>query len=311
MKAAAIARFGGPEELKEFDLPKPEAAAGEVLIRVRAAGVGVWDAKTRSGNYGDTSPKFPYIIGEECSGDIEQLGAGVTTLQAGEPVYAYFPQQGAYAQYVAVKAEYVARKPASLSYLEAGGIPVVGTTAHQAVVKDLDVKPNEWFFVAGGAGGIGSIAVQIALTIGARVIASARGADFAYLESLGVAPGNLIDYQKSDVVAAVRAITNGAGADVALDAVGGDSSKLTIQAVRDGGRLAELTFEKLPAERGITIVHVHGDPSAERLNTLGGMYDAGQIKTHVVASFPLAQAREAQEAIAQPHAPGEIVIRVD
>jgi NADPH:quinone reductase-like Zn-dependent oxidoreductase len=112
-------------------------------------------------------------------------------------------------------------------------------------------------------------------------------------------------------VAAVRAITNGAGADVALDAVGGDSSKQTIRAVRDGGRLAELTFEKLPAERGITIVHVHSEPSAARLETLGAMYDAGQIKAQVFASFPLARARDAQEAISHPHAPGEVVLSVD
>jgi NADPH:quinone reductase-like Zn-dependent oxidoreductase len=312
MKAAAIARFGGLDELKEFDVPKPQAAPDEVLIRVRAAGVGVWDTKQRTGDYGSKTPHFPYVLGSECAGDIEHVGRDVTTLHEGEAVYTYFsPQQGAYAQYVAVKAEVVARKPASLTYVEAAGVPVVGTTAHQAVVQDLNVQPNEWFFVAGGAGGIGSIAVQVATTIGARVIASARGADFEYLESLGVAPANLIDYERSDVVAAVHAITNGIGADVALDAVGGESSKQTIRAVRDGGRLAELTFEELPAQRGIKIVHVSSVPSAARLDTLSAMFDAGELKMHVAASFGLAHARDAQEAIGQPHPPGEIVIRID
>jgi NADPH:quinone reductase-like Zn-dependent oxidoreductase len=313
MKAVAIARFGGLDELQQYDLPKPEAAPDEVLIRVRAAGVGVWDTKQRTGNYGPKSPAFPYVLGSECAGDVEQVGSKVTTLRTGEPVYTYYEigKNGAYAQYVAVKAEYVARKPDSLSYLEAAGAAVTGTTAHQAVVKDLNVQPKETFFVAGGAGGVGSIAVQIAVSIGARVIVSALGDDFDYLESLGVAKGDLIDYKRSDVVAAVRALTGGAGADVALDAVDGESSKQTIHAVKDGGRLGDLGFADIPAERGITIVHVSGEPSATRLDALAAMFDAGQIKMKVSASFPLANARDAQEAVGHRHSPGEIVLSVN
>jgi NADPH:quinone reductase-like Zn-dependent oxidoreductase len=312
MKAVAIARFGGLDELKEYDLPKPEPAHDEVLIRVRAAGVGIWDNENRAGERATDPVAFPLILGAECAGDIERVGSKVTSLQNGEPVYTYFnAKQGAYAQYVAVKAEFVARKPASLSYLEAAGMPVVAVTAHQALVADLNLKPNEWLFVAGGAGGVGSVAVQVAGALGARVIASALAEDFAYLESLGVLPANLIDYQKSDVVAAVRSITNGSGADAALDAVGGQSSKQTIRAVKDGGRLAELTGADLPPERNIRIVHVQSKPSAARLDTLREMFDAGEIKAHINASFPLAHARAAQQAIEQHHAPGEIVISVD
>jgi NADPH:quinone reductase-like Zn-dependent oxidoreductase len=312
MKAVAISRFGGLEELKECDLPRPEVAPDEVLIRVRAAGVGVWDTKQRTGDFGPKSPAFPLILGSECAGDIERVGSKVTTLHDGDPVYAYFlSEPGAYAQYVAVKANLVARKPASLSYLEAGVVPVIGTTAHQAVFQDLKVQPEEWLFIAGGAGGVGSMAVQIAIAIGARVIASAAGSDFEYLESLGVPAANLIDYQRADVPAAVRAITNGVGADVALDAVGGASAKQTIHAVRDGGRLGDVGFQDIPAERGISVVHVSSVASSSRLDALRGMFDAGQIKVHVIASFPLSQARDAQEAIGKPHPPGEFVISVN
>jgi NADPH:quinone reductase-like Zn-dependent oxidoreductase len=143
------------------------------------------------------------------------------------------------------------------------------------------------------------------------VIASAVAEDFPYLESLGVARANLIDYTQSDVAAAVRAITDGNGADAALDAVGGESSKQTIRAVKDGGRIAELTGEDLPGAGTITVLHVNSEPSAQRLDILRDMFDAGQLKMHIDRSFPLAHARDAQEAVAQHHRPGEIVLSVN
>jgi NADPH:quinone reductase-like Zn-dependent oxidoreductase len=311
MKAVAIGRFGGLGELKEYDLPKPEPAADEVLIRVRAAGVGIWDSKQRTGQFLGDSAVFPLILGEECAGDIERVGSSVTTLRESEPVYTYFvAQHGAYAQYVAVKAVDVARKPAHLSYLEAAAVPVVGITAHQAIVDDIKLEPNEWFFIAGGAGGVGSFAVQIATAIGARVIVSALAEDFAYLESLGVAPAHLIDYTQSDVVAAVRSITNGAGADAALDAAGGENWKQTIGAVKDGGRLAQLTGTDVSSDANVSILTILSRPSAKRLDTLRDMFDAGQLKVHVEKSFPLSQASEAQRAVEHHHRPGEIVLSV-
>jgi len=257
MKAVAIGRFGGLSELKEYDLPKPEPATDEVLIRVRAAGVGIWDSKQRTGDFLANMAAFPLVLGEQCAGDVERVGSSVTTLRENDAVYAYFvAKQGSYAQYVAVKAAYVAQKPAGLSYLEAAAVPVVGITAHQAIVDDIKLKPNEWIFIAGGAGGVGSFAVQIVVSIGARVIASALSEDFAYLEALGVSRANLIDYKKSDVVAAVRSITKGTGVDAALDAVGGETWKQTIAAVKDGGRLAQLTGKPVSSDRKVSILTI-------------------------------------------------------
>jgi NADPH:quinone reductase len=311
MKAVAIDRFGGLDQLKTYELPKPEPKPDEVLIRVRAAGVGIWDSAQRQGNLTPDNPQFPLILGAECSGDIERLGSNVSTLKEGEPVYTYFTgKQGAYARYVAVKADMVARKPTSLSYTEAGGVPVDGITAHQSVVDELQVKPGEWFFVAGGAGGVGSMAVQIAANIGAKVIASAQAEDFGMLESLGVMRDCLIDYTKSDVVAVVKKITGGKGADAALDAVGGTNAKQTIEAVREGGRFAELTEQDMPGERGIKIAHVRSKPSATRLDALRDLIDAGKLKIHIGQTFQLAQAREAQAAVERPH-DGKIVLTVD
>lgn len=311
MKAVAIERFGGLDELKTYELLKPEPKADEVLIRVRAAGVGVWDSAQRQGKLMQDSPHFPLVLGAECSGDIERLGSNVSMLKVGEPVYTYFTgKQGAYARYVAVKATMVARKPTSLSYVDAAGVPVDGITAQQSVVDDLQVKAGEWFFVAGGAGGVGSMAVQIAANIGAKVIASAKAEDFAMLESFGVTRERLIDYTKSNVVEAVQKITGGKGADAALDAVGGKDAKQTIEAVREGGRFAELTGENIPEQRGIKITHVESKPSATRLDALRDLIDAGKLKIHIGQVFPLAQAREAQSAVERPH-DGKIVLSVD
>lgn len=312
MKAVAIGRFGGLSELKLYDLPKPEPAPDEVLIRVRAAGVGIWDSKQRAGSFLSEIAAFPLVLGEECAGDVERVGREVTSLRENDAVYAYFvAERGAYAQYAAVKAICVARKPAGLSYLEAAAVPVVGITAHQAIVDDIKLESNESLFVAGAAGGVGSFAVQVAIAIGARVIASARAEEFAYLESLGVARANLIDYTQSDVVASVRSLTNGAGVDAALDAAGGENWKQTIQAVRDGGRLAQLTGHSVSGDAKVSVLTILSKPSAKRLDTLREMFEAGQLKVRVEKSFPLAQASEAQRAVEHGHRPGEIVLSVD
>jgi NADPH:quinone reductase-like Zn-dependent oxidoreductase len=312
MKAAAIERFGRLDELKILELPRPKPGAGEVLIRVRAAGVGNWDILQRTGEFSSGHDEFPLILGAECAGDVERLGANVTSLGEGDAVYSYFhAKQGAYAQYVAVKAEMVARKPASLDYIEAGGVPVDAITAHQAIVDELNVQSDEWCFVAGGAGGVGSMAVQVAIALGARVIASAKAADFDILESFGVERANLIDYTQSDVAAAVRAITGGAGTDAALDAAGGESAKQTFKTVRDGGRVAELTGQELPQERGVKVIHIQSRPSAKRLTTLAGMFDAGELKVRVGRVFPLVEAREALAAVEQHLVAGKVVLRVD
>jgi NADPH:quinone reductase-like Zn-dependent oxidoreductase len=312
MKAIAIERFGGLDELKEYDLPKPEPAADEVLIRVRAAGVGIWDSKQRRGTFLAEMAEFPLILGEECAGDIERVGSSVTELHENDAVYTYFvAKHGSYAQYVAVKAGYVARKPAGLSYLEAAAVPVVGITAHQSIVDEINLQPDEWLFVAGGAGGVGSFAVQVALGLGARVIASALTEDFAYLESLGVVRANLIDYTQTDVVAAVRSLTNGIGVDAALDAAAGESWKQTVQALKDGGRMAQLTGQPVTTDLNVTVLNVLSKPSADRLDKLREMFDAGQLKVHVEKSFPLAQAGEAQQTVEQHHRPGEIVLSIN
>ena len=204
----------------------------------------------------------------------------------------------------------VAAKPASLSFIEAAAVPVDAITAHQAIVDELKLKSGEWFYVAGGAGGVGMIAVQLAVNIGARVIASASAESFALLESFGVAAEHLVDYKKSDVVRAVRGITGGAGVDAAIDAVGGEHAKETFSTVRDGGRIAELNGENLPKERNVAVLHIEPKPSAKRLDVVTALFDAGKLKVRVGQVFALADARKAQAAVERPHGSGKIVLQV-
>ena len=228
-----------------------------------------------------------------------------------DAVYAYFRgDQGAYAQYVNVKAKFIALKPKNLSYEEAAAVPVDAITAHQALVDEVKLQRGETVFVAGGAGGVGTMAIQIARILGARVIASAGEANADYLVSLGVERDDVIDYTKTDVAEAVRKRTGGEGVDAALDAVGGKNVATTIAAVRDGGRLAELTGEDVPDERGITVAHVESQPSAPRLDVLRDLFEGGRLQMPIARTFPLGEARDAQALVESRHVRGKVVLAV-
>jgi NADPH:quinone reductase-like Zn-dependent oxidoreductase len=312
MQAIAIDSYGGLNKLQLRDLPMPEPQTGEVRIHVRAAGVGIWDAQQRRGAFPPEHERFPMVVGAECSGTIDAIGAGVDQpLHEGDEVYSYFyGDQGAYAEFVCVKADDVALKPKNLSFVEAAAIPVDGITAHQALVDELHVASGEIVLIAGASGGVGTLAVQIAAKLlRAHVIATAGKGNLDYVRSLGAA--DAIDYTAGHVVEGVKtfALT---GVDAALDCVGkAGNAKMTIAAVRDGGRLAELIGEDVPAERGITIAHIQSAPSAKRLDTLRALFEDGTLHVEIAETFPLAAARSAQEAIETRHTRGKIVLVVN
>jgi NADPH:quinone reductase-like Zn-dependent oxidoreductase len=252
------------------------------------------------------------VIGAECAGTIDAIGDGVNgPLHEGDEVYSYFwGEQGAYAQYVCVKADVVALKPKNLTFIEAAAIPVDGITAHQALVDELHVDAGQTVLVAGGSGGVGTLAIQIAAkALNARVIATAGKANLDYVRGLGAF--DVIDYTAGDFAAAVRESVPH-GVDAALDCVGqNENAKKTIAAVRDGGRLAELVGEDVPKQRGVTVAHINSAPSAKRLDTLRELFEAGTLRVEIAETFPLAQARSAQEKIEQRHTRGKIVLVVD
>lgn len=309
MRAIVIDAYGGADKLHLADIAIPATGADEVLIRVAAAGVGIWDVKQRDGDFG-RGAFFPLVLGAECSGEVVRLGTNVRRddLKLGDSVYSYFMgKQGAYAEYVNVKSSAVARKPARLLDTEAAAVPVDAITAYQGLYDELQLKKGQTIFIAGGSGGVGTMAVQMARNAGATVIASTSEANLDYVRSLGAE--TVVDYTKGDVIDAVRkAYPN--GVDAALDCVGGKSAQTTVRAVRDGGRFADLTGEDVGSPRGITVGHVQSEATVARLSALSKMFDGGSLRVFIERAFPLNEARAAQDLVAKGHVRGKVILTV-
>ena len=308
MKAMVIDAFGGLEKLHSAELPDPAPARGEVIVRVQAAGVGIWDSMQRSGELPVEHATFPLVLGTECAGTIAALGDGVEGLSVGDPVYTYFfGKQGAYAELVAVDAAAVARKPERANFVEAAAVPTDSITAHQALVDELHLEAGQTVFVAGGSGGVGTLAVQIAHALGAHVIASTSGANLDFVKSLGA--DEVIDYHAGDPALQLRDRYPN-GVDAALDAVGGPSAQTTIKTVKSGGRFAELTGEEVSAP-GVNVAHVESKPSGARLRTIGELIDGQQLRPEIAKTFPLDEARDAQALVESRHVRGKVVLTVN
>jgi NADPH:quinone reductase-like Zn-dependent oxidoreductase len=304
MRAIAIEGFGGRDRLKLVELPAPEPGSEDVLVRVRAAGVGPWDTKMREGLFGERS--FPYVLGVEASGIVEKAGENVADLREGDEVYVY--SGGCYAEYVAAPAEKVARKPASLSFEEAAGAPVAGSTAYQGIVEEIGLKEGETVLIAGAAGGVGTMAVQIAAFLGARVLGTASPPNYDYLLSLGAAEA--IDYH-GDWVVAVRNVAPD-GVDAVFDCVGGGTFRSSFDAVCDGGRVVTIVAfgEEVEPGRGITYHAFSARPERRKLEKLSEMFDAGKLRVEIEDVLPLEEAAKAHERVEAGHTRGKIVLEV-
>src|SRR5829696_2851052 len=206
-----------------LDVEPPPVAPDGVLVRVKAAGLNPVDAKVRAGNLARMFPShFPVVLGWDAAGTVEKVGPAVTWFKPGDAVYGYCRrhdlQYGTYAEYTSVPEGYLAHMPRELSFEEAGALPLVALTAHQAIERS-GLRRGETFFVPAGSGGVGHVAIQLARERDARVIASASPRNHDFLRELGAEP---VDYTEGDVAAHVRELADGDGADAALDIFGGD-----------------------------------------------------------------------------------------
>ena len=308
MRAIAIEEFGGSDKLQIVDLPTPEPGSEEVLIRTRAAGVGPWDVMSRQGIFGDR--EFPFVPGFEPAGVVEAVGGDVEDLEEGDEVYAYRFPGGGYAEYVTAAQDVTARKPASLSFEEAAGVPVAGTTAHQGLVDELGVQEGETVLITGASGGVGSMAVQIAANIlGARVIGTASTQNHEYLRELGAE--ETIDYN-GDWVTAVREVAPD-GVDAVLNCAGGDTLERSFEVLRDEGRVAYIVpvEEEPEPPRGISAHFFSARPDGGRLSALASMFDAGQLRMNLQEVVPLGEAARAHEIVEEGHTRGKVVLSVE
>src|SRR6266581_8624796 len=214
MKAVFIEHYGDSEVLEYGDLPDPVAAPGEVVIDVVAASVNAADWKVRAGQYAQA--KFPLILGRDFSGVIGSVGEAVTDLKVGDAVFGVCEagQEGAYAEKIAVKAAIVAKKPGSLSHVDAAALALTGLTALSAIEDTLKLKRGETILIQGGAGGVAGFAIQLAKHIGAHVITTASAANRDYVRGLGA--DEVIDYNTQDFTQVAK------NCDAVFDTVGGD-----------------------------------------------------------------------------------------
>jgi NADPH:quinone reductase-like Zn-dependent oxidoreductase len=308
MRAIVVERYGGREQLQLRDIPVPSIGPADVLVEVAAAGVNYVDAMFREGYYGTN--QFPLVMGSDFAGTIVQVGAEVTDLAPGDEVYGYkLFGNGTYAEYVSVPASYVARKPTNLSFVEAAALPCVGLTAYEALEK-LKLQKGETILIAGAAGGVGSLAVQIAVDRGARVIATASQNNHEYLRHLGAA--EVIDYTTEDFVQALRA-HHPDGIDAVLSCFGGETKQRSPQVLRDGGRLVWITGDEQagpPMERFIQGGYQGGIPDRRVLSALAQLFEAKRLSVWIDGVFPLEQAALAHERVETGHVRGKLVVQV-
>jgi NADPH:quinone reductase-like Zn-dependent oxidoreductase len=299
MRAMTVTEFGGPDVLALADLPRPEPLPTEVLVRVVAAGVNPVDWKTRAGKgmaavLGDP----PFVLGWDVAGVVEAVGRGVTTLAPGDQVFGmpWFPRQaGGYGEYVTAPSRQFARKPAALTFEQAGGLALAGLTAWQILVDTANVQPGQRVLITAAAGGVGHLAAQVAKARGAFVLGTARAAKHDVLRRFGV--DQPIDYTTTDVAAAVGE------ADLVIDLVGGSAE--VVSTLRPGGLFVNVP-SAAPAgvadevrARGARYTGFLAEPDHEGLYALSQIVEDGELTVEVAETFRLEQAAEA-------HARGEL-----
>jgi NADPH:quinone reductase-like Zn-dependent oxidoreductase len=315
VRAVGIREFGGRDRLEVLDVPEPKVGADVVLIRVRAAGVNPVDWKIREGRLQPAWPHvFPVVPGWDVAGIVERVGPAVTTVAPGNEVFAYcrkhFIGEGAYAELVTAPETSVAHKPRSLDFEHAAGVPLCALTAYQALFFAAGLTAGETVLVQGAAGGVGSFAVQLAADAGAEVIGTASEANHEYVLGLGALEA--IDYRERNVPEAVREIAPD-GVDMALDLVGGDVLRTSVDALRDEGRIVSIVqppTDDLFRQRGIEPGYIFVRPDAELLAEIGDMFEEDRLSVHLQEVFALEEAGRAQELSEAGHVRGKLVLRV-
>jgi len=290
MRAAGVRQFGDAVEVLE--LPAPQALRpDEVLIDVRACGVGNWDEFVRTGDW-DLGVRPPMALGVQAAGLVAAVGHQVTEVKAGERVCVHsapLREQGCWAEQHIAAAGHVAGVPPGVSFDAAAALPVPALTADQAISDALRVSAGQTVLVHGAGGVTGGMLVQLAAHRGAMVIATASAASADRVAALGA--GTVLDYHQADWPGQVRLLTGG-GVDAAANAARSGSAQ-AVQAVRDGGRLATITADLPGAERGITMVAVQVAPDGRRLAGLVRLLAQGVLTVSVANRFPLERAATA------------------
>ncbi|WP_069167475.1 NADP-dependent oxidoreductase [Nocardia altamirensis] len=309
MRAISQNTLGGPEVLTEVHLPRPVPGPGEVLIKVRAAGINPTDWKHRAIRV--FLPDPPFVLGWDVSGEVAETGVGVTLFQPGDEVFGMLPYpdgHGAFAEYVVGPARAFARKPAGLDHVQAAAIPLAALTAWQALVDTAGLQAGQRVLIHAAAGGVGHFAVQIAKALGAYVIGTASAANHDFLRNIGV--DEPIDYRTTDVGETVRDV------DVVFDMIDDENSVRSLRTLRPGGLLVTLRamgpvdLAAAAEQLGVRALRLLVEDDHAGMVAIAELVESGALRPTVAGTFPLADAAKAHALGETGRTVGKLVITV-
>lgn len=304
MRVAAISTSGPPNVLQLMEFDNPQAGADQVRVRIKAAGIQPFDLAVRSSGWAPSGLelRYPQILGNEFAGTIDQVGTEVSDFSVGNEVLGW-ALLACYAEYVVVSVDQIVHKPQNMSWEEAGAITASGQTAY-TVLKELGVGNGDTVLIHGAAGGVGTIAVQLALMWGATVIGTASERNHDYLRSLGAIP---ITYGDG-LVERVRSLAPD-GVDVVFDAAGDDALRASLELVENKKRIGTIVAFDLGEKLGVRIIR--SQRSVDCLAQLVELYAHGKLHIHIRKSFPLDQAADAHREVESGHGRGKVVLTID
>jgi NADPH:quinone reductase-like Zn-dependent oxidoreductase len=313
MKAVLFHKFGSSDVLKVEEVSIPTPQENEVLVKVHAIGVNPVDWKMREGYLEGRFPHhFPIIPGWDAAGVIEKAGAGVANFSPGDEVYAYCRkntvQWGSYAEYICLEENALALKPKTLSFAESAAIPLVTLTAWQALVDFAQLKEEMSVLIHAGAGGVGSMAIQIAKLKGATVYTTTSKKNYSYVKSLGA--DHSIDYEHTEFYEEIHKYCPN-GVDIVLDCVGGQTLEKSIGIIKKQGVLVSIVdfqVERLTKGKEYKSGAIFVAPNSEELRLFADYLDKGVLKPPMIELMPLEKAKEAMDCVKQGHTRGKIVL---
>jgi NADPH:quinone reductase-like Zn-dependent oxidoreductase len=310
-KAVRIYSYGGWESVKFEEVLLPKLRTGEMLVRVVAAGVNPIDWKIRTGYLKEMMPlSLPFTLGGDFSGVVAALRPGVAKFKVGDEIYGHAPvfsgASGSFAEAVIIRTTgSVAPKPCSVDHTEASALPLAGVSALQALTEHLCVSAGQKILIHGGAGGIGSMAIQLANHLGAHVATTVSASNIEYVKTLGAR--TVIDYQNQAFEDCVR------GMDAVFDTVGGDTYERSYKVLKKGGRIVSMLRQPsldMAKEFGVEAIAQYTQVTTKRLNTLAKLVDQRVLKVYIDETFSPDRAAEALLRVEHSPSRGKVVLRI-
>lgn len=309
MKAAIINQFGSAEELRVSETARPQAAGGQVIVKVKAAGINPVDTKIRSGKHISCKDlTLPAVLGKDFSGVIEERGSGVTDFQPGDEVFGCSFPSGTYAEYLACDASFMVLKPGNLSFEQAAGVPLAALTAYQAIHEHIQLQSGQRILIQAAAGGVGHLAVQFAKLAGAYVYGTASGNNQDFLRELGL--DEPIDYKNEKFENKVSEL------DAVLEAMGGEVLYRSIAAVKPGGTVVCLPSSTkddpkalaLAKERDVNLIWPMMHPDREQLQLFAGLLNDDKLKVHIDRAYALEDISRAHTDMESHKTRGKLIV---